>query len=334
VTVRLPRGLGLEVGVEGYSSSEGAASATVRKDAGDDPDVTNGALIGARLSRWEGPGVLILGGPGVGRFTKPGLPLPPGEWAINPVPRAMIRENLSPFLGEGVPGLRVEISVEDGELLAQSTLNPRLGIAGGISILGTSGLVRPFSHPAYLATIDAAMGVARALGSEEIVLSTGGRSEGFARRERPDLPGEAFVMIADYFRGGLRRAARHGFKTVGLSSFFGKAAKQAMGLPNTHARRRPLDPGDILGLLQGLPGGIPPAARREIGGANTALAALGILRGHGLLPGVALVARKALEGARGFLGPGPGLWVRVFDFDGSVLAHERDGGQGPGRDGA
>ncbi|MDR1080923.1 MAG: cobalt-precorrin-5B (C(1))-methyltransferase CbiD [Deltaproteobacteria bacterium] len=324
VEVKLPRGRTFTVPVDGGSLKDGTAVCVVVKDAGDDPDVTNRARIGASVRLRSEPGLELSGGPGVGRVTKPGLALPPGEWAINPVPRSMIQENLAPWLPEGGPGLAVEIFIEDGEKLAASTLNPRLGIVGGLSVLGTTGLVRPFSNAAYIATIDSALSIARAQGLDECVLTTGGRSEGLARSERPDLPEEAFVMIADFFAGGLKLAARRGFRTTGLAVFFGKAVKQAAGHAYTHAHRTEMDLVPLAGWLPGLPEG----AAAKVMASNTALAALDAIKGAGCLNLVPEVARRALASARGFAGPGPDLWMRLFDFDGSVLAFETLAGDG------
>ncbi|CAO0822149.1 cobalt-precorrin-5B (C1)-methyltransferase [Desulfarculales bacterium] len=203
----------------------GQAQATVVKDAGDDPDVTNGAAIQTqvRLDRMpadDPPGILLSGGPGVGLVTRPGLPVTVGQPAINPVPRAMIERSLMETWHEMRPAgstlaARVEISVPEGERLARRTLNPRLGIEGGISILGTTGLVKPFSHEAYTATIDSALLVARAAGQLEVVLTTGGRSEKYAQALRPDLPDLCFVQIADFFGHALQQARKQGYRRLG-----------------------------------------------------------------------------------------------------------------------
>ncbi|MFW5735050.1 MAG: cobalt-precorrin-5B (C(1))-methyltransferase CbiD, partial [Oceanidesulfovibrio sp.] len=197
--------------------------AGVVKDAGDDPDVTDGALIQAEVSHLEGPGlseeatfhVEVTGGQGVGRATLPGLPVEPGQSAINPEPlrqiecavREAVRES-----GKAVSGLiRVVVSVPEGERLAKKTLNPALGIVGGISILGTRGTVKPFSHEAYLATVRQGLDVARATGVREVVLATGGRSERFARTFWPAFAPTAFVQAGDLFAAGCEEAARRGF---------------------------------------------------------------------------------------------------------------------------
>ncbi|MDR2459292.1 MAG: cobalt-precorrin-5B (C(1))-methyltransferase CbiD [Deltaproteobacteria bacterium] len=319
VEVALPKGGTRKVKLLEAFRNGNQATGVVIKDAGDDPDVTNLARVGAIVTELTSPGLTIQGGPGVGRLTKPGLVLPPGEWAINPVPRSMLRNNLLPYLPQAGPGLLVEVFIEDGENLAKKTLNPRLGIVGGLSVLGTTGLVRPFSNSAYIATIDSAMNIAKAMDLTEIVLTTGGRSEGFARHERPDLPQEAFVQIADFFGGGLRLGVKHGFSTIGLAIFFGKAVKQASGESYTHAHKTDMDLSPLALWMPELPQDVK--ARVTI--APTALAALEILRERGCLAAVKHVATRVIVSARHFTGPGPALWVRLFDFDGTVLAIEK-----------
>jgi cobalt-precorrin-5B (C1)-methyltransferase len=318
VSVRLPDGGNLAVPVAaGLRLGTGEAEATVVKDAGDDPDVTNGALIGVRLRRAPGEGLALAGGRGVGRVTKPGLVLPPGEWAINPGPRAMLKTNLAPFPG----GLAAEIFVENGEELATRTLNPRLGIVGGLSILGTTGLVKPFSHEAYLATIDSALSLARALGLREVVLTTGRQSEKLARASRPDLAEEAFVLIADYFSDSLKKAAD--FETISLAVFFGKAVKQAAGLANTHAHRSDQDPALLADWLSGAaPAGLLARLTRAL----TAREALELLKEAGLArPAAERVAARVLASARLWAGPGPRLRFTLFDYHGETLADRADG---------
>jgi cobalt-precorrin-5B (C1)-methyltransferase len=318
VRVRLPDDGRLTVPVAaGRLLKAGEAEATVIKEAGDDPDVTNGAVIGVRLRRLGGEGLTLSGGLGVGRVTKPGLVLPPGEWAINPVPRAMLKTNLATFPG----GLDAEIFVENGVELAARTLNPRLGIVGGLSILGTTGLVKPFSHEAYLATIDSALSLARAAGLREVVLTTGRQSEKLARTGRPDLTEAAFVQIADFFGVSLKKAAAGGFTTISLAVFFGKAVKQAAGLANTHAHRRDQDPALLADWLTGL---APPNVLARAAQAVTAREALEILKGAGLArPAAEAVAARVLASARLWAGPGPRLRLTLFNYDGEPLASAR-----------
>jgi len=319
VMVRLPGGddLAVSVALSAVINTD-EAMAVVVKDAGDDPDVTNKAEIGAIVRRRSEPGLInIIGGRGVGRLTKPGLALPPGHWAINPGPLSMLRENLLPFLSQpGLPGLEVEIFVEKGEELAAKTLNPRLGIVGGISILGTTGLVKPFSNEAYLATIDSALDLAKAIDLNEVVLTTGRQSERLAMAARPDLPEEAFVQVADFYGDSLKKAAGHGFAVVGIAAFFGKAVKQAAGHYNTHAHRNDQDPVALAEWLR-------PKTGDELAGrlrnAMTARASLEILRETGALDLVSEVAGRALTTARKFSGHGPDLWMIIFDYDGRLL---------------
>ncbi len=302
----------------------GGARAVVIKDAGDDPDVTHGAAIVAEVSRPHkaaGERIEIKGGPGVGRITRPGLPLKVGEPAINPVPRQMIRDALRRAWQQAGPGgalaVEVTISAPAGERLARRTLNPRLGIVGGISILGTTGLVKPFSHEAYTATIESGLSVARAAGQSEAVFSTGGKSEKRARALRPDLPELAFVQIADYFAHALEQAAGQGFKRVGVVSFAGKAIKQAQGLAITHARYAPLKLRVLADWLAAAGAGQELCG--QVAAANTARHALDLLREAGALHLLEGVGRRLLAAMRRFGGIHLDLWAMILDYDGEVL---------------
>ncbi|MEW6266899.1 MAG: cobalt-precorrin-5B (C(1))-methyltransferase [Thermodesulfobacteriota bacterium] len=332
IPVKLPSGDDLPVAVAEVRLLSGReASATVIKDAGDDPDVTHGAAIQAQvsISDQDEPAekIVIEGGPGVGRVTRPGLPVAVGQAAINPVPRTMIAEGLRQVWGEFHPDdrpcrLNVTISVPDGERLARRTLNPRLGIVGGLSILGTTGLVKPFSHEAYTATIASALDVARAGGLEEVVLTTGGRSEKLALKLRSDLPETAFIQIADYFGLALAEAGRRCFARLGLVSFFGKAVKQAQGLADTHAHKAQLQLTELAGWLE--EAGADPELVREVAAANTALQALDLMRSRRSLDLTAAVGRRVLSSARKFAGPGLDLWLAIVDYDGSCLYQNRE----------
>jgi cobalt-precorrin-5B (C1)-methyltransferase len=229
----------------------------------------------------------------------------------------MLAQNLAPFLAD--TSLEVEIFVERGEELAAKTLNPRLGIVGGISILGTTGRVKPFSNAAYIATVESALSVARAAGAAEIVLTTGRQSEKLAQTARPDLPEINFVQIADFFGDSLELAARFGFETVGLAVFFGKAVKQAAGHRNTHAHRHDQD---MAALAEKLPN-LAAEIKAAVAGALTARAALEILQKAGAEGAANAVAEEALEKARTFAGPGPDLWIKIFGYDGGLLAERR-----------
>ncbi len=224
----------------------GTGLATVVKDAGDDPDVTNGAEIGAEVRWLDEPGhepVALVNGPGVGVVTKPGLPVTVGEPAINPVPRQMIRAAVAEALAEGeTAGRRVEVRifVRDGEALAEKTLNRRLGVVGGLSILGTTGIVRPVSAKAWTDTIEASLRVARAAGLDEVMLATGRTSEAAVQR-RLALPEEALVMMGDYLHYALTATAATEFRRIHLAGMWAKLVKAALAVPQTHVRNGALE---------------------------------------------------------------------------------------------
>ena len=251
VPVLLPDGETIYVPV---SYSEEYAS--VFKDAGDDPDVTNGLEIRASVNQGDrsldsvenhGPVPLIhiLGGEGVGRFTLPGFDYPPGEAAINKAPREMIRQNLESY---DVP-LQVTISVPEGAEIARRTFNPRLGIGGGISIIGVSGIVKPFSEEAFIDSIRKCMTVAKASGSDRVVINSGGKSERFVKALYPDLPRQAFVEYGNYIGETLKMAHELHFENVTLGVMLGKAVKLAAGHLDTHSRKTTMDKAFIQKML-------------------------------------------------------------------------------------
>ena len=244
VPVILPDGETIHVPV-----SYGDGYASVFKEAGDDPDVTNGLEIRASVKpseRFE-----ILGGEGVGTFTLPGFDYPPGEPAINKAPREMIRQNLLaiPGLAEG-PSLSVTISVPQGAEIAKRTFNPRLGIEGGISIIGVSGIVKPFSEEAFIESIRKCMTVAKASGTERVVINSGGKSERFVKALYPDLPQQAFVEYGNYIGETLKIANELGIKKVTLGVMLGKAVKLAQGHLDTHSRKATMDKDFIQQMLK------------------------------------------------------------------------------------
>jgi len=219
------------------------AWASVIKDAGDDPDVTNGAEIVAEVTSCKfapHPSIVIKRGKGVGVVTKPGLPVPVGEAAINPVPKQMIKEAVLEAVNQrsavsGQRSLEITISVPNGEELAKKTLNSRLGILGGISILGTTGIVKPVSTEAWRATITSSMDVARAIGLKEIILSAGRTSER-AHMKANNLSEASYVLMGDYLEYSLKETRKQGFKRVHLCAQWAKMLKIAMATPQTHVR--------------------------------------------------------------------------------------------------
>ncbi len=218
----------------------GEGFASVTKQSGDDPDVTDGLEIRAtvsRLERADGQEIVIQGGEGVGTFTLPGFDYPPGEPAVNKAPRQMIRENLAAF----ATPLRVVISVPDGAEVARRTFNPRLGIEGGISIIGVSGIVMPFSEEAFIEAIRKCLQVAKASGSQRVVINSGAKSERFVRACYPQLPQQAFVEYGNYIGETLRMADELGLEKITLGIMLGKAVKLAGGQLDTHSRKGTMD---------------------------------------------------------------------------------------------
>jgi cobalt-precorrin-5B (C1)-methyltransferase len=227
VPVLLPNGETISVPV-GY----GDGYAYCIKEAGDDPDVTNGLEIRASVKPTQF--LEILGGEGVGRFTLPGFDYPPGEPAINKAPREMIRSNIK-------EQVCITISVPEGEEIARRTFNPRLGIESGISIIGVSGIVKPFSEEAFIDSIRKCMTVAKASGSERVVINSGGKSERFVKALYPDLPQQAFVEYGNYIGETLKMAHELDIKNVTLGVMLGKAVKLAAGHLDTHSRKATMD---------------------------------------------------------------------------------------------
>ena len=277
------------------------AEAVVVKDAGDDPDVTHGARLTATV-RWRGePGIELDGGVGVGVVTKPGLGLEVGGPAINPVPRAMITQAVGEVVDLTQNGVHVVISVPDGERMARKTTNARLGIIGGISILGTTGIVRPFSTASWRASVEQAVAVLAAQqgqGESTLVLCTGGRTEQGAMRLFPELPEVCFVEVGDFTGAALRRAVEHGLARVVFVGMAGKLTKLAAGVLMTHYTRSKVS----LSLLRDITlaaGGAPDLAD-QVGAANTARHAAELWAEAGLLApaGRELCARVAQVLAR------------------------------------
>jgi cobalt-precorrin-5B (C1)-methyltransferase len=272
VELRLPNGTPARFAIARGELRPGAAVCAVVKDAGDDPDATHGAEIVATVTLRSAPGVTVLGGAGVATVTRPGLGLEVGAPAITAVPRRHVGETVAAALAGMGTGADVEISVPRGEEIARQTLNARLGLVGGISILGTTGIVRPFSAAAFGASVMRAVDVAAASGLDEVILSTGARTEAAAMRARPDLPELAFVQAGDCIGIGLRRAAQRGLTRARLYAMVGKLAKVAGGLLQTHASKGEVDTRLLAELARDA--GAPLELRAAIEGATTARHAL------------------------------------------------------------
>ena len=294
VTIDLPGGKRPAFALAVQRLEQEAATAGVVKDAGDDPDVTHGALVLATVRHGaRGSGVEFRAGPGVGTVTLPGLPVPVGEPAINPVPRRMMREAV------GDTDVIVEIGVEGGEELARRTWNPRLGIEGGLSILGTTGVVVPYSCSAWIASIRQGIDVAVAAGHEHVLAATGDTSER-AARERYALPDSAVLDMGDFAGATLKYLARHPIPRLTLAGGFAKLSKLAAGYLDLHSGRSQVDL-DRLAAVAGLP---------ALAQANTAMHALELARQAGV-PLADRVAADAREVALGVLGGAP-VTVEVF----------------------
>ena len=246
VPVLLPNGETITVFV-GYADGY----AYCIKEAGDDPDVTNG--IEVRASVEESDVFEIKGGEGVGRFTLPGFDYPPGEAAINKGPREMMKENIKTILAPPsslLPPLIITISVPNGEEIARRTFNPRLGIEGGISIIGVSGIVEPFSEEAFISSIRKCMEVAKASGTDHVVINSGAKSERFLKDHYPHLPSQAFVQYGNYIGETLKIANELEFRQVTLGVMLGKAVKLAAGNLDTHSKKTVMDKTFIASMLE------------------------------------------------------------------------------------
>jgi len=328
VIIKLPAGMKASFVLHYLAQNGDTAEASVIKDAGDDPDVTHGAEIRVRVRQKPGRGNLYFrAGEGVGVVTKPGLGLPVGEPAITKIPRLMMFRVAEEILGEelGHCDLEITVSIPGGEELARHTLNARLGIKGGLSILGTKGIVIPYSTAAYKATIAKSFLVARALKISHLVLTTGGRTEAFAMKLFPSLPEESFVQIGDYVGFALKTARALGFSETTFVMMIGKLTKVAAGLPQTHAKH-----GEVpLSLLRDLAAesGCPGALLDRISQAHTARGFLENLT-H-LAPQIVWdfgqrLCQKAVESLLKMIQEGPlAVEVVLLDFEGLPLAQSR-----------
>ncbi|MEC9433217.1 MAG: cobalt-precorrin-5B (C(1))-methyltransferase [Pseudomonadota bacterium] len=314
----LPRGQAVAFPLALRERDEHAARAGIVKDAGDDPDVTHGALIVATVRPGApGAGVTFRAGEGVGTVTRPGLPIPPGEPAINPVPRAMIRAAIEEVSAEhDLPAdAEVEISIPGGEALAEKTWNGRLGIVGGLSILGTTGIVRPFSCAAWIASIHRGIDVARAAGLTHLGAATGAMSEA-ALRARHGLPEHACLDMGDFAGGVLKYLARHPAPRLTLAGGAAKLAKLGQGALDLHSGRSQVN----FERLAATAARAGVAAPGRIAGAGTVLEALA-MAGDDAPRLAAAIAGEARATALRALGGAPvAVAVLVADRRGGVLA--------------
>lgn len=306
VTITLPKGETPAFALVLEETGDGWARAGIIKDAGDDPDVTHGATVIATVRR-AGSGISFKAGAGVGTVTKPGLPVAVGEPAINPVPRQMIRGVIAELGGGDV---EIEISIPGGAALAAKTWNPRLGIQGGLSILGTTGIVHPFSCAAWISSIHRGIDVARAMGLSHVAACTGSTSED-AVQAHYALPIEAMIDMGDFAGGVLKYLKLHPIPRITIGGGFAKMVKLAQGAMDLHSGRSQVD-------FEWLAMRVPVAIRGDVATANSAQHVLEIA-GEGLAQRIAdLALARVLESLTGSdVRPD----VMVIDKTGRVIGH-------------
>lgn len=305
VTITLPKGEQPSFALCLEEKGEAYARAGIVKDAGDDPDVTHGATVIATVRRF-GTGVTFKAGVGVGMVTKPGLPIAVGEPAINPVPRQMMAAVIAELGGGDV---EIEISIPDGAALAEKTWNPRLGIIGGLSILGTTGIVHPFSCAAWIASIHRGIDVARAMGLSHVAGCTGSTSED-AVRTHFGLPLEAMLDMGDFAGGVLKYLRVNPVPRVTIGGGFGKMVKLAQGAMDLHSGRSQVD---FVWLAERT----DVSLREQVLAANTAMEVLDIA-GNGIAQ---IVAAEALHHVRCVLDGSSVADIIIIDRVGKIIAH-------------
>ena len=329
VVCHLPNGQDVSFIVhEGHvekSGEEIIAHAVVIKDAGDDPDATNGAHMTAAAKRLPGQAgkIVLKGGVGVGVVTKEGLGLEVGGPAINPVPRRNIIDNVRAVAGElsdllARDGLEVTISIPGGEQMAKKTLNARLGILGGVSILGTTGIVRPYSTAAFRASVVQAIDVAAKQGQTHVVFTTGGRSEKFAMRQLPDLDEACFVQMGDFVKAAFITAVKRKMTQITVGAMAGKVTKMGQGLSVTHAWKAEIDRDLLADCAREV--GAAADLIEEIRAAETARFAAERLAALGLtVPFHRALAIKAIRSLKTCYPGEYTLTMLVCDFEGQFI---------------
>ncbi|WP_031324546.1 cobalt-precorrin-5B (C(1))-methyltransferase, partial [Pseudomonas taiwanensis] len=317
VSITLPKGKVVQMRLEFCRLTSQGAEAGTLKDAGDDPDVTHGALLYSQVRLLAEPGIRFVAGTGVGTVTRPGLVLAVGEPAINPVPRRMISEHLQRLADEcSYPGgFEVTVNVQGGEQLALKTMNPRLGILGGLSILGTSGIVRPFSCAAYIASIHQGIDVAHTNGYTHIAACTGNASEDTMRRVY-GLPEIALIEMGDFVGAVLKHLRKVPVPRLTLCGGFGKISKLAAGHMDLHSRHSSIDLPQLAGWAADI--GADAALQASIITANTSQQALALAHAAGIPLGDAVCAH-ALAFARSVVPAQVQVEVFAIDRQGGIV---------------
>ncbi len=319
VEVTLPRGERPSFALAMTRRDGDAASAGVIKDAGDDPDVTHGALVVATVRLGApGAGVTFRAGEGVGTVTRPGLPLPPGEPAINPVPRRMMRDAIAEIAAASGRGgdAEIEIAIPGGEALAAKTLNGRLGIVGGLSILGTTGIVVPYSCSAWIHSIHRGIDVARAAGLTHIAGSTGAASE-VAVQKLYRLPEIALIDMGDFVGGMLKYVRAHPLPRVTIAGGVGKMSKLAQGLTDLHSKRGAVDHA-LLAQFAAAAGGSTALGVRILT-ANNAAEVFALAQSEGIALGDEVARAAKTTAAQVVAGRDVAIEIVMFDRDGVLV---------------
>lgn len=324
ITIQLPKRSSIEILVHSCDFNSDNAKCSVIKDGGDDPDVTHGAEIIVELSFTEKVNEIeIDGGEGVGIVTKPGLGLEINKPAINPTPKKMIIENLRE-IGEKIlekKGIRVVISVPKGKELGLKTDNPRIGIKNGISILGTSGIVIPFSTASYAASIRQNLDVVVAMGNDTVVLTTGGRSEDFAKKII-DLPEHCFVQMGDFSGYTIQQCSRKNIKRAYVVGFIGKLAKMAVGVKQTHVKGTKVDMNFLADLAK--KSNANETIIENIKKANTARHVSEIIQENNVKGFFNLIINETYRYMRKHSEEKVSIDVILFNFDGNILARKSE----------
>jgi len=319
VEVTLPRGERPSFALAMTRKDRDTATAGIIKDAGDDPDVTHGALVMATVRTGAaGAGVTFHAGEGVGTITRPGLPLPPGEPAINPVPRRMIRDAVNEVAAAAgcAADAEVEIAIPGGAELAAKTLNGRLGIVGGLSILGTTGIVVPYSCSAWIHSIHRGIDVARAAGLTHIAGATGASSEAAAQRLY-GLPEIALIDMGDFVGGMLKYLRHHPVPRVTIAGGVGKMTKLAQGLTDLHSKRGEVDRARLASFAEAASGSAQ--LRTRILAANNAAEAFTLAQSEGIGLGDEVARAAQATAERLVEGRNVAIEVVLFDRDGALV---------------
>lgn len=324
IHVTLPKGQKVKIPIAWTKIGNSKVTCAVIKNGGDDPDVTHGAEICSTVELTSNIGkIQIYGGEGVGKVTKPGLGLPIGGPAINPVPMKMIEDSVYDILTQNKDyleslGIKITITVPKGQELALKTDNPRLGIIGGISILGTTGIVLPYSTASFAASIRQSLDVGLALNADTFMLTTGGRSEDFIKKLFDKLyPEHCYVQMGDFAGYSVKQCHNKGVKKVYIGGFIGKLTKIAMGVKQTHVRGSHVSMDFMAKLAK--EAGAKDEIIKLIINANTARHVSEIIDSYSLTVFYDLICREAVKQLEGYSGKDLSIEVIMFDFEGNIV---------------